>query len=147
MAGGECTKLSETHRAVKRLRLARGRVKSLAETVADSGVDEETKKAIQERAEQIAAQLGEVEVELVQPEAKVAFDRIRLRAMLNAKLHNLISVIGAADERPPQQAYDVFAHLGELTDEQLDKLDSILGESIADFNAAVQAANVPAVVV
>ncbi len=139
-------KLSETHRAVKRLRLARKRVKSMAETVADSGVDGETKKAIQERAEQIAAQLGEVEVELVQPEAKVAFDRIRLRAMLNAKLHNLISVIGAADERPPKQAYDVFAHLSELTDEQLDKLDSILGESIADFNAAVQAANVPAVV-
>ena len=140
------TKLSETHRAVKRLRLARKRVKSMAETVADSGAEEETKKAIQERAEQIAAQLGEVEVELVQPEAKVAFDRIRMRAMLNAKLHNLISVIGAADERPPQQVYDVFAHLSELTDEQLDKLDSILGESIADFNAAVQAANVPAVV-
>ncbi len=139
-------KLSETHRAVKRLRLARKRVKSMAEMVADSGVEEEAKKAIQERAEQIAAQLGEVEVELVQPEAKVAFDRIRLRAMLNAKLHNLVSVIGAADERPPQQAYDVFAHLSELTDEQLDKLDSILGESIADFNAAVQAANVPAVV-
>jgi len=66
--------------------------------------------------------------------------------MLNAKLHNLISVIAAADERPPQQAYDVFAYLSEETDEQLDKLDSILGESIADFNSAVQAANVPAVV-
>lgn len=139
-------KLSETHRAVKRLRLARKRVNSMAQTVADSEVDGETKKAIQERAEQIEAQLGEVEVELVQPEAKVAFDRIRLRAMLNAKLHNLVSVIAAADERPPQQAYDVFAYLSEETDEQLDKLDSILDESIADFNAAVQAANVPAVV-
>ena len=139
-------KLSETHRAVKRLRLARERVKSTAETVKDSGADDGTKTAIQERAEQIAAQLGEVEAELVQPEAKVAFDRIRMRAMLNAKLHNLISVIAAADERPPQQAYDVFAYLSEETDEQLDKLDSILGESIADFNAAVQAANVPAVV-
>ncbi len=139
-------KLSETHRAVKRLRRARGRVKAMAETVADSEADGETKKAIQERAEQIATHLGEVEVELVQPEAKVAFDRIRLRTMLNAKLHNLISVVAAADQRPPQQAYDVFAYLSEETDEQLDKLDSILGESIADFNSAVQAANVPAVV-
>ncbi len=140
-------KLSETHRAVKRLRVARERVKSTAEAVRDSGADEGTKSAIQERAEQIAAQLGEVEDELVQPEAKVAFDRIRLRVKLNAKLHNLISVIASADERPPKQTYDVFEHLSELTDEQLDKLDSILDESVADFNAAVQAANVPAVVV
>ena len=140
-------KLTETHQAVKRLRRARERVKAIAETAADSGADKETKSAIQKRAEQIAEQLGEVEVQLIQPKAKVAFDRLRLRAMLNAKLHNLISVIASADERPPQQTYDVFEKLSAETDEQLDKLSSILDESIADFNAAVQAANVPAVVV
>ena len=140
-------KLTETHQAVKRLRRARERVKAIAETAADSGADKETKSAIQKRAEQIAEQLGEVEVQLIQPKAKVAFDRLRLRAMLNAKLHNLISVIASADERPPQQTYDVFEKLSAETDEQLDKLSSILDESIADFNAAVQAANVPPVVV
>ena len=140
-------KLSETHQAVKRLRRARERVKSMAEMVADSAADEQAKGAIQERAEQIAEQLGEVEGQLVQPKAKVAFDRLRLHTMLNAKLHNLISVVSSADERPPQQTYDVFEHLSAQTDEQLDKLNSILDESLADFNAAVQAANVPAVVV
>ena len=140
-------KLSQTHQAVKRLRRARERVKAMAETVADSAADEQTSNAIQERADQIAEQLSEVEGQLVQPDAKVAFDRLRLRTMLNAKLHNLISVIASADEKPPQQTYDVFEKLSAETDAQLDKLDSILGESIADFNAAVQAANVPAVVV
>ena len=140
-------KLSQTHQAVKRLRRARERVKAMAETVADSAADEQTSNAIQERADQIAEQLSEVEGQLVQPDAKVAFDRLRLRTMLNAKLHNLISVIASADEKPPQQTYDVFEKLSTETDAQLDKLDSILGESIADFNAAVQAANVPAVVV
>ena len=140
-------KLSETHQAVKRLRRARERVKSMAEMVTDSAADEQAKGAIQERAEQITVQLGEVEGQLVQPKAKVAYDRLRLHTMLNAKLHNLISVVASADERPPQQTYDVFEHLSAQTDEQLDKLNSILDESLADFNAAVQAANVPAVVV
>ncbi len=140
-------KISETHQAVKRLRRARGRVQAMAETVADSSVAEQTKVAIQERAGQIAEQLGDVEGQLVQVNAKIAFDRIRLPTMLNVKLLNLISVIASADEAPPQQTYAVFEQLCTQTDAQLDKLDSILGESVADFNAAVQAANVPAVVV
>ena len=140
-------KLSETHRAVKRLRRARERVKTMAEMVADSGADEQTKNAVSERADQIAEQLGEVERQLVQPDAKVNFDKLRLRTMLNAKLHNLVSVVSAADAAPPQQAHDVFDAVGTQVDTQLDTLDSILGESVADFNAAVQAANVPPVVV
>ena len=140
-------KLSETHRAVKRLRRARARVKTMAEMVAESEADEETKRAVQERADQIAEQLSEVESELVQPEAKVAFDRLRLRTMLNAKLHNLISVIAAADAAPPRQAHDVFEELSIQVESQFDKLESILGESVADLNAAVQAAAVPPVVV
>ena len=131
-------KLSETHQAVKRLRRARERVKSMAVMVTDSAADEQAKGAIQERAEQITVQLGEVEGQLVQPKAKVAYDRLRLHTMLNAKLHNLISVVSSADERPPQQTYDVSSILSAQTDEQLDKLNSILDESLADFNAAVQ---------
>ena len=140
-------KLSETHKAVKRLRRARERVKGMAEMVADSGADEQTKNAVRERADQIAEQLGEVERQLVQPDAKVNFDKLRLRTMLNAKLHNLVSVISAADAAPPQQTYDVFDAVGTQVDAQLDKLESILGESVDDLNAAVQAANVPPVVV
>ena len=140
-------KLSETHQAVKRLRRARNRVTAMAEMVSESEADEQTKSAVKERAEQIGEQLGEVEAQLVQPEAKVAFDRLRLQTMLNAKLHNLISVISAADDAPTKQTYDVFGELSAQVDEQIDKLESILGESVADFNAAVQAADVPPVVV
>ena len=140
-------KITETHQAVKRLRRARARVQAMAETVADSSADEQTRSALKERADRIAEQLSEVEGELVQPDAKVAFDRLRLRTMLNAKLLNITSVIAAADEAPTQQTHAVFTHLSTQTDEQLDKLDSILGESISDFNAAMQAANVPAVVI
>ncbi|MBI3958136.1 MAG: hypothetical protein HY328_04945, partial [Chloroflexi bacterium] len=75
------------------------------------------------------------------------FDRLRKPIRLNAKLINLISVISAADAPPTRQVYDVFEHLSGQVDAQLDKLNSILEESVADFNAAVKAAQVPAVVV
>ncbi|MCY3707607.1 MAG: glycosyl hydrolase [Caldilineaceae bacterium] len=140
-------KLSETHQAVKRLRRTRERVTAMAEMVAESEADGQAKSAVKERADQIGEQLGEVEAQLVQPEAKVAFDRLRLQTMLNAKLHNLISVISAADDAPTKQTYDVFGALCTQVDAQLDILESILGESVADFNAAVQAADVPPVVV
>ena len=140
-------KLTETHQAVKRLRKARERVTALAEMVGESEADEQTKSAVKERAEQIGEQLGEVEAQLVQPEAKVAFDRLRLQTMLNARLHNLISVVSAADDAPTKQTYDVFGELSTRIDAEFDKLESILGESVADFNAAVQAADVPPVVV
>ena len=68
-----------------------------------------------------------MESKLVQPEAKVAFDRLRLQTMLNAKLHNLISVISAADDAPTQQTHDVFGELSTQVDVEFDKLDSILG--------------------
>ena len=140
-------KITETHQAIKRLRQTRERVNGMAAAVADSSIAEQTKAAIQERAKQISEQLNEVEGQFVQTDAKIAFDRIRLPTMLNAKLLNTISVIASADEAPPQQAYDVFDHLCTQVDVQLDKLDSILGENVADFNAAVQDANVPAVVI
>ena len=136
-------KLTETHQAVKRLRKARERVTAMAEMVGESEADEQTKSAVK----QIGEQLGEVEAQLVQPEAKVAFDRLRLQTMLNARLHNLISVISAADDAPTKQTYDVFGELSTKVDAEFDKLESILDESVADFNAAVQAADVPPVVV
>ena len=95
-------KLSETHQAIKRLRRTRDRVTAMAEMVAESEAGEQAKSAVKERADQIGEQLGEVESQLVQPEAKVAFDRLRLQTMLNAKLHNLISVVSSSDDAPDE---------------------------------------------
>ncbi len=140
-------KISQTHAAIKKLRRVRDQMALWAENAGKSGLDEKQATALAERAKQIGGQLGEVEKELVSVDSKTAFDRLRKPIRLNAKLINLISVIGAADAAPTRQTHDVFAHLSELVDAQLGKLDSILEESVADFNAAVKAADVPAVVV
>ncbi|MFZ1756074.1 MAG: glycosyl hydrolase [Caldilineaceae bacterium] len=140
-------KITQTHAAIKKLRRVRDQMALWAENAGKSGLDEKQATALAERAKQIGEQLGEVEKELVSVDSKTAFDRLRKPIRLNAKLINLISVISAADAAPTRQTYDVFTHLSEQVDAQLDKLDSILEESVADFNAAVKAAEVPAVVV
>ncbi len=140
-------KITQTHAAIKKLRRVRDQMALWAENAGKSGLDEKQANALAERAKQIGEQLGEVEKELVSVDSKTAFDRLRKPIRLNAKLINLISVIGAADAAPTRQTSDVFAHLSGQVDAQLDKLDSILEESVADFNAAVKAADVPAVVV
>ncbi|MEZ4834218.1 MAG: hypothetical protein R2873_19910 [Caldilineaceae bacterium] len=70
-------------------------------------------------------------------DAKTSFDRLRFPTRLNAKLVGLINVVTGADAAPTRQAYDVFEHLSAQVDAQLDTLESILGEGVADFNAAV----------
>jgi len=140
-------KITQTHAAIKKLRRVREQMKLWADNAGKSGLDEKQASALAERAKQIGEQLSEVEKELVSVDSKTAFDRLRKPIRLNAKLINLISVISAADAAPTRQTYDVFAHLSVQVDAHLDTLDSILGESVADFNAAVKAADVPAVVV
>ncbi len=140
-------KITQTHAAIKKLRRVRDQMKLWAENAGKAGLDEKQASALAERAKQIGEQLGDVEKELVSVDSKTAFDRLRKPIRLNAKLINLISVISAADAAPTRQTYDVFAHISGQVDAQLDKLDSILEESVADFNAAVKAADVPAVVV
>ncbi len=103
--------------------------------------------ALKERAKALIDQLTEVEKELVSVDAKTAFDRLRVPTRLNAKLVGLVSIVAAADVARPKQAYDVYEHLAGQVDAQLDKLQSILDESVADFNAAVADLKAAAVVV
>jgi photosystem II stability/assembly factor-like uncharacterized protein len=140
-------RVTEIHKAVKQVRRVREQVQHWSSLVEKSGADEAKRTAVIERAKVLADQLTAVERELVQIDAKTAFDRLRLPTRLNAKVMGLISVVASADAAPPQQAYEVFTHLSEQVDSHLDQLQSILDESVADFNAAVQDLNVSAVIV
>jgi hypothetical protein len=140
-------KVTEIHLAVKQARRVREQVQSWTKRIEQSDADEARRTAVLERAKVLADQLTAVEQEFVQTEAKTAFDRLRLPTRLNAKVMSMTSVVASADAAPPQQAYEVFEHLSAQVDSQLDQLQSILDESVADFNAAVQDLNLGAVVV
>jgi hypothetical protein len=63
------------------------------------------------------------------------------------KLADLPNVMASSDSAPTQQAYEVFAHLSAQIDEQLANLEEVLATDVSAFNALVQRAEVPAVVI
>jgi photosystem II stability/assembly factor-like uncharacterized protein len=140
-------KIDATHKAVKQVRRVRGQVEFWSTHLEAKDGDEANRAAVKERAKSLIDALTAVEKELVSVEAKTAFDRLRLPTRLNAKLVGLIGIVAAADAAPPKQAYDVFAHLSAQIDAQLDQLQSILDESVSDFNAAVKDLNADAVAI
>lgn len=133
-------KISATHSAINKTRNIRRQLDGWLERAGDNQQVVDAARAIQEK-------LTTVERALIQTDAKSSNDRLRLPARLNTKLIGLISIVAAADARPPQQAYQVFGHLGSQVDEQLALLDGILGDDLVAFNDLVLSAHLTPVTV
>jgi len=134
-------KVSETHRAVIRIRRIKQQVAGWADNL------KESHPAIAEAGQTLLARLKGVEVELIQTEANRPGDRLRLKSRLNSKLMTLMSVVGVADFAPTKQSVEVFEHLSGRVDEQLAALQVLLADDVASFNHMVREAQIEAVVV
>ena len=90
---------------------------------------------------QAAAQAITDEVDTRLPELiNLGFTESQLyESGLHEKFNALIDSVGSADYAPPQGARAVFALLSEELDGHLAYLRTDLGETVADFNAAIQA--------
>ena len=135
-------KISETHDNINRLRSARSQVSEWAKRAEGTAAEE----AVSTAADSVKEKLDEVESALIQTEYKGARDRLHLPIKLNAKLAGLTPVVSAGDFRPPQQAYDVFAHFSELLGEQFSSLDRILDEDLGEFENLLAELEVKAIV-
>ena len=127
-------KISDTHQGINKVRKIRGQLDGWIERAADN-------QQVVDAARSIREKLTTIEKELIQTDAKTGNDRLRLPARLNTKLIGLISIVAAADARPPQQAYAVLDHLGSQVDQQLALLDGIIGDDLAAFNDLVLSAH------
>ena len=135
-------KLSETHDNINRLRSARSQVEEW--TSRAKGTPAETPVA--DAAEALKTKLNDVEAVLIQTEYKGARDRLHLPVRWNAKLAGLVPVVAAADFRPPQQAYDVFAHFSETLDGHFASLQQILDEDLDEFQNLLAELEIPSIV-
>ena len=97
---------------------------------------------LQAAAEAISAEVDERLPDLI----NVGFTESQLYASgLHEKFNALFESVDSADYAPPQQAREVFAQLSEELDGQLAYARSDLGETVADFNAAIRALGLEAV--
>ena len=135
-------KLSATHDAVNTLRRIRQQVDEWTQRAAGHDGAE----AVSQAAQTVKDKLAAVEDVLVQVNYRGARDRLNLPAKLNAKLAELPSVVAAADFAPPQQVYEVFNHLTEHIDQQLQRLREIIDKDVAGFQRLLDTHRIPAIV-
>jgi hypothetical protein len=83
---------------------------------------------------------------VVQVEYQGACDRLYLPAKLSRQMAKLASVVGSTDFAPPKQAYEVFDHLANGIDWQLQRLQVVLDQHVTRFASLVQKLQVPTIV-
>jgi hypothetical protein len=127
-------KLSETHKAVNTIRDIKAQLDGWTKRSDDGG--------LKDQATTLRDKLVAIEEVLIQPKAS---DPRQFPNGLNDKLAALPGMIQNADVRPPKQYYDVFEKLSGEVDEQLGKLEDVLGKDVKAFNEAVKKADVVAV--
>ncbi|MEM7130106.1 MAG: glycosyl hydrolase [Chloroflexota bacterium] len=138
-------KLSATHKSANQIANLCTQLDGLVKqhtALADSKNQE-----IAESAKAIREKLVAIEGQLIQTKSKGARDRLRLPSRLNAKLANLISVVGSSDAAPTEQTHTAFGEISSQVDEQLALLDGILGDDLAALNDTIRDAAVPAIMV
>ena len=133
-------KVSDAHRSVTRLRDVREQIEGWRKRLGDQA-------AIVSSADGVLKKLAEIEDKLILPgDQKVTYSLV-MRSRLNAALATVFPVVGSADARPTVQAYEIVKFYADQIDAELAKLDDVIAADVAQFNALVSAASIPAVIV
>jgi len=134
-------KLTETHRAIGRIR----DVTKQLETVKKRLADRDEAPAVREAADHLVETLGDIEKTLYQTKNESPQDPLNFPVRLNDKLANLLGLAGMGDFRPTDQMLAVRDELTAQIDEQLARLDTVLTDDLAAFNRMAREAGVATV--
>ncbi|MCY3780768.1 MAG: glycosyl hydrolase [Chloroflexi bacterium] len=127
-------RLTQNNELINRLVVLKAQVEAWAERGDD--------QALRANAAAIAAEVDRLLPDLI----NVGYTESQLYASgLHEKFNALIDSVDSADYAPPQQAREVFAQLSDELDGHLAYVRTDLGETVADFNAAVRALGLEAV--
>jgi photosystem II stability/assembly factor-like uncharacterized protein len=139
-------RLSEVHDALRALRSIREQTSSFVKLLDDSDYDAAVVTDIRDRAEAIDVVLKEIEATLIQTENETGQDPINFPPMLDDQLAYLYSHVTTSYGMPTQGSYQRFEDLTAETQPPLDRLQALVADQVAAFNAALEAAGVGPVV-
>jgi len=135
-------KISEAHTGVNRIRAVKAQIKHWQEKLA---TQTESHGDVAAAATALDDKLGAIENELIVPGRHKYASEPNEPSRLNEKLASLISVVGSADARPTKQAVELVEIYSGQIDDQLQQLQAVMAADVVDFNALVEAINLPAV--
>lgn len=131
-------KLSNTNRAINRIRSIRRDAEAWVERARGS----RDEMRIRDAVEMLTRELSGVEEALIQVKANSPKDTLNFPVMLNSKLSRVANAVASADARPTQQAYDAFADIAGRIDAQLARLNQVVASSIPPLNDLISGAEV-----
>ena len=134
-------KLTDTHKAIKRIRTAREQINRVTEPM--KGKDE--MKEVNEMAKSILEDMKKIEEALYQTKNKSGQDPLNYPVRLNNKLGALASEVDGGDYHPSQQVKAVHKEITEKIDEQLNLLNKVMTDKVPKFNELVKQKQVSAI--
>jgi hypothetical protein len=135
-------KLTETHRAIKKLRDVREQIQALTKRLDDKKYDEAVKAA-----RKIIDTMTAAEEALYQTKAKAPQDVLNFPIRLNNKLASLAGNVASGDHRPTDQSVKLKDELFAAVDAELSKLRQVFTEDLPRFNDMLRRLEVPPVIV
>jgi photosystem II stability/assembly factor-like uncharacterized protein len=136
-------RLTETHQTVARIRDVKTQIKEAVERAKKAGQED----AVKARAAALTAKLDAIEDKLVNPRIKANEDMLNFVPALDYEFVGLTSVVDSADAAPRAVDYEYYNEAKTKLQSIEAELATVLDKDVADFDSAVRAANVPAVVV
>jgi photosystem II stability/assembly factor-like uncharacterized protein len=134
-------KLSETNKAVKKIRTAREQINRVIEPMKGK----EEMKDVNEMAKSILDEMKKIEETLYQTKNKSGQDPLNYPVRLNNKLGALGSEVDGSDFRPTEQVKAVYKEITEKIDEQLNLLNKVMTDKVPKFNELVKQKQVNAI--
>ena len=134
-------KLSETNKAVKKIRSTREQLNR----VTDPLKDKTDMKELTDLAKSIEDEMKKIEEALYQTKNKSGQDPLNFPIRLNDKLSGLASEADDGDYKPTGQVKEVYKEISGKIDEQLQLLNKIFNEQIPKFNEMVKQKQISAV--
>jgi photosystem II stability/assembly factor-like uncharacterized protein len=136
-------KLSETHKAIKKIRTAREQINRVTEPMKDK----QDMKEVTELAKSILDEMKSVEEALYQTKNRSGQDPLNFPVRLNNKLAAVGAEVDGSDYKPTEQAKAVNKEITEKIDIQLNQLNKVMTEKLPRFNDLVKQKQISAVTI
>jgi photosystem II stability/assembly factor-like uncharacterized protein len=135
--------LSESHRALDRIRDMRSQIEELTDRLDKAGYGD----GIAELSDTIGEQLTAIEQKIYQTKNESSQDILNYPPRLDNKILDVMSSVGSADAAPTDGAIELYRDLRSELDGYLAELDGVVGEEIAELNRLVREKSAPAVLI
>ena len=128
---------------MERARAVRAQLEDRADRAEEAGFGDD----LPALADSAAAELTRIEEALTQTKSESNQDPLNFPPMLDNQLAYLYGYVGFSDGAPTAGAAERYADLAAELESRLAELEAVLGGSVASFNEALRARDVPGVIV